>query len=488
MDDFRLRMRYALLEVVVVGPPIKPTLEEAVSYVEGLTIEDEDGVSNPLYTSILPLTVRPSVGRVWSNAADWGTVSQKVNLDLETAIIFDIGADADVVLSPSDGGGPKNAPGLDPLVITVVEDVAKTLDPTSATFVDDRTVRSRTAYSVAIPHDDGATPPVPTAEGSKFYLSFKTTADDKYWTVELSYMRPYIFTDATAWLLQIALGRYRNHAHFEYAETAERLASRLDLKYTYVVSEVALKPGGVFAVSFRDAAAISVFGSDDFPRSVNTAAPFSELSTTQTEIVPDLGAVPDFPYVVDAVGYAWQLPSDAPLGTVYTVGLTATVGEGDDAVDYSGIWEITAVDTPMLCETAEQFSSTVPDGAFAFKFSEDALENVGDAEEPGMWKVTTIERSTEEAAHKLNLRVGSGFSVEIVVDGVTAEAADPRTIADEFGVLLNQATYVLELRSAVATKTTDKDSITKVKTVTWAALATGATAALHPSFAWVVPQ
>jgi len=133
------------------------------------------------------------------------------------------------------------------------------------------------------------------------------------------------------------------------------LTSRTSAKYTYVVDRVNLKEDGVFAVSFTDVAKISVFSSDDLPDSVNTATPFSEVNE-------------DDPRFGQYVGFAWKLPSDASLGTVYTVGLTATVGTGDDAVDYSGIWEITAVNTPMLCETPNAFFSTFPDGAFAYRF------------------------------------------------------------------------------------------------------------------------
>jgi hypothetical protein len=94
----------------------------------------------------------------------------------------------DVNVSPSDDtAGLKNAPGLDPLVINVIE---------AEQYV---TTRTRTAYSVIIPQDNGASPPVPTREGTKFFLSFQTTADNKYWTVEFSYMRPYTFTNYNDW-------------------------------------------------------------------------------------------------------------------------------------------------------------------------------------------------------------------------------------------------------------------------------------------------
>lgn len=234
----------------------------------------------------------------------------------------------DVDVSPSDNAGLKNALGLDPLVINVIE---------AEQYV---TTRTRTAYSVIIPQDNGATPPVPTREGTKFYLSFKTTSDNKYWTVEFSYMRPYIFINYDDWEEEIELGRFRNFEHFKYDNTAMHLTSRTNAKYTYVVNRVNLKEGGVFAVSFTDVAKISVFGSDDLPDTVNTAPPFSEVRYPGQDI-----------RIPSKDGFAWKLPSDASLGTVYTVGLTATVGTGDDAVDYSGIWEITAVNTPMLCET-----------------------------------------------------------------------------------------------------------------------------------------
>ena len=68
------------------------------------------------------------------------------------------------------------------------------------------------------------------------------------------------------------------------------------------------------------------------------------------------------------------------------------------------------------------------------------------------------------------------------MDGVTASVADPRTIADQFGVLLNKDSYVLELHSEVGTKTTVDDE------VTWSSLQSYATRDVYPSFAWVVPQ
>lgn len=68
------------------------------------------------------------------------------------------------------------------------------------------------------------------------------------------------------------------------------------------------------------------------------------------------------------------------------------------------------------------------------------------------------------------------------MDGVTADVADPRTIADQFGVLLNKDSYVLELHSEVSTKTTVDDE------VIWSSLQSHATRDVYPSFAWVVPQ
>lgn len=246
------------------------------------------------------------------------------------------GFDLEAIVSPSDDAGPKNAPGLDPVVVAVVE---------ADQYV---TTRTRSAISVKLPEDNGAFPPVPTREGSKFYMSLLGTMGDRsfYYTVELSYMRPYFTNDYNDWMAEIAYGRFRNFEHFQYDDTTMHLTSRTSAKYTYLVNRVSLKDAGVFAVSFTDATEISVFTEDDFDDSVNTAAPFTELNTPSR------------------VGYAWRLPSDAILGTVYTVGLTATV----DDEEWSGIWEITAVATPMLYETPKKFFSTFPDGAFAFKF------------------------------------------------------------------------------------------------------------------------
>lgn len=93
----------------------------------------------------------PSVDRVWSDTEDWETVNQKININLDTTMIFDIGADADFEIAPSDEGGLKNGAGLDPLVVNVVE---------ANQYV---TTRSRTAFTVTIPSNNGAVPPVPTA-------------------------------------------------------------------------------------------------------------------------------------------------------------------------------------------------------------------------------------------------------------------------------------------------------------------------------------
>lgn len=380
----------------------------------------------------------PSIDRVWSDTEDWETVNQKININLDTTMIFDIGADADFEIAPSDEGGLKNGAGLDPLVVNVVE---------ANQYV---TTRSRTAFTVTIPSNNGAVPPVPTAEGSKFYLSFKTTADSKYWTIEFTFQRPVVFTNEIEWKNEVE-DRFRNYELFEYDKTNQHLAKDKGTVVSFVVNEVTLKKGGVFAVSLSDADEINVLTSDLLPSDANEASPFSILSTTTK------------------IGYAWKLPTDANMGTVYTVGLTAKV----NSIAYSGIWKITAVDTPMLCETTQQFFGTIPNGAHSFKFTTmgTALDGFD----------SDLSYGSQLVAHKVDLWVGQGFSVEIAVDGVRAETANPRTIANQFGVFLNRVNYVLELYSEVSTKTTTED------VVSWSSLASDATKEVYPSFAWVVP-
>lgn len=177
---------------------------------------------------------------------------------------------------------------------------------------------------------------------------------------------------------------------------------------SYLVREITLKPRGVFEVCAEG------FMSD-------------ATWATAADLPGDLALIPHSYYMsyddmenkYVEICLAWQVPADATVGKVFTVGLVADVygdydseeEEYEPAATYSGRWKIVVGNTPFLTENVKEFEASLPDGDRRFLFSTLGEARDGFTEDLG--------EATKSPIASLELVPGQGFSTEFAMTGLS---------------------------------------------------------------------